>query len=47
MSNEPREAKDLDKLKEQAGMNKNNLNINKCKIIHLKKQMQKCGSERN
>lgn len=37
MSNEPREAKDLNTLKEQAGMNKNNLNMDKCKVIHLKK----------
>lgn len=47
MSNEPREAKDPDKLKEQAGMNQNNLNVDKCKIIHLKNQMQKCGSMRD
>lgn len=30
----PREAKGLNKLKEQADMNKNKLNRDKCKIIH-------------
>lgn len=37
MSNEPREAKALNKVKEQADMNKNKLNSEKHKMIHFKK----------
>lgn len=43
MSNEPRAAKGLSKLKGQANMYKNKLKRDKCKTIHLKNEAQKCG----
>lgn len=42
MSDEPRKAKDLNKPKEWADVNRNKLNKGKCKtFIFLKSQMQK------
>lgn len=41
MSNEPREAKALNKLKEQADMNKRKLNSDKHRTVHFKKSNAK------
>lgn len=41
MSNEPREAKGLNKLKEQANINKSKFTRDKHKSIHLKKSNAK------
>lgn len=41
MANEPREAKGLNTLKEQAVMNKNKLNRDAHQIVHLKKSHAK------